>query len=260
MSSRVALVTGGAKGIGRGISLALARMPDVVMVISVDKDVTAGERLVAEGPPGKIANVCADLGLAEECQRSVAEAVAQTGRLDLLVNNVGIQTAETSRPVHELPDDMWHRLMDVNLSSYFRMSKWALPHMMTSLGGRGGAIINIASAQGHQSQQSIPAYAASKGAILSLTRQMALDYAQEAIRVMCVCPGTVRTPLADAVLADHGTTYDDCMHDNLVLGGVGDPGNIADVVTFLAGPGAAFMTGEFVNVDGGIMAKGSWTT
>ena len=140
------------------------------------------------------------------------------------------------------------------------MSKFAIPEMRKR---GGGAIINTASVQGLQSQKLVPAYAASKGGVLSLTRQMALDYAEENIRVLAVCPGTIDTEMVRTIArTEQGDT------DQIVagwgkghpLGRVGQGTDIANVVLFLASDKASFMTGEHVNVDGGFMAQGAWAT
>lgn len=253
--TRVAIVTGAANGIGRAITQSLACDSTVARVFAVDHDAKAGQALSDEHRA--VTFLQADLGSKSDCELSVREAVRLGGGLDILVNNVGIQTPANSKPVHELSDEAWHQVLDVNLTSYFRMAKHSLPVMRES---GGGVIINMASVQGLQSQQDIPAYAASKGAILSLTRQMALDYSSWGIRVLSVCPGTIRTPLVADLLAAAGKSFDDIRHDDLVMGGVGEPEHIADVVQFLCSDKAAYMTGEAICVDGGIMAKGSWNT
>jgi len=254
--SRFAVVTGAANGIGRAISSTLAHDATVSRVFAVDRDSDAGASLERENP-GKVTFLKADLGLAESCRDAVAQiANATSGKIDILCNNVGIQSTETSLPLHELSDDLWKETMNINLNSYFWMSKHSLPLMRS----RGGVIVNMSSVQGFQSQKGIPHYAASKGAILSLTRQMAIEYASWGVRVVSVCPGTIRTKLVEGLLADAGKDFDDIVHDDLVFGGVGMPQHVADVVHFLCGDGAAYISGEAITVDGGIMAKGSWNT
>jgi NAD(P)-dependent dehydrogenase (short-subunit alcohol dehydrogenase family) len=153
---------------------------------------------------------------------------------------------------------MWDRILDVNLKSYFLMSKYALPEIRRR---GGGAIINTASVQGLQSQRRVPAYAASKGGVLSLTRQMALDYAAERIRVLAICPGTIDTEMVrasaarepdgvEAALDRYGKTHP--------IGRIGTGQDIANMVVFLASDKASFMTGEYVCIDGGYMALGAW--
>ena len=183
------------------------------------------------------------------------QAVALWGGVDVLANNVGIQPLHSYLPAHELPEEMWDRIIDVNLKSGFLMTKYAVP-VMKERGG--GVIINTASVQGLQSAKGIAPYAASKGGMLSLTRQLALEYAADNIRVLAVNPGTIETPLA---AAGTGNDYAKLRQEGAKahpIGRIGKPEEIASVVLFLASDGASFMTGEFVNVDGGLMAKGAW--
>jgi NAD(P)-dependent dehydrogenase (short-subunit alcohol dehydrogenase family) len=178
--------------------------------------------------------------------------------LDVIFNNVGIQPAESYCTAEDTPEEVWDRIMDVNVKSHFLMAKYGIPHIRKR---GGGAIINNASVQGLQSMKGVPPYAASKGAVLSLTRQLAVEYAHEGIRVLAICPGTIDTPLVRVALGRDPSTYE----ENLAraaqahpLGRIGTPDEIANVVLFLASDAASFMTGEYVCVDGGMMAKGAW--
>ena len=176
----------------------------------------------------------------------------------MLCNNVGIQPTDSYQPIHEVSDQTWERIIGVNLTSCFRMSRGCLPHMLEA---GAGVIINTASVQGLQSAKGVPAYAASKGAILSLTRQMALDYAEQGIRVLAVNPGTIDTPLVDEALDAVGGDEEQIrvsMAATHPMNRIGQPSEVARVVLFLASDDASFMTGESVCVDGGIMARGSW--
>jgi NAD(P)-dependent dehydrogenase (short-subunit alcohol dehydrogenase family) len=255
---RVVIITGGALGIGRACALEFAREGAQVTIADIND--AAGrstvEAIEALGGAGHL--VIADVARASECQRVVAETVERFGGVDVLFNNVGIQPQESYQNVEDTTEEMWDRILDVNLKSYFLMSKYALPEIRRR---GGGAIINTASVQGLQSQRGVPAYAASKGGILSLTRQMALDYAAEHIRVLAVCPGSIDTDMArvaaarepdglEAALARFGRTHP--------IGRIGTGQDIANVVLFLASDKASFMTGEYVCVDGGYVALGAW--
>jgi NAD(P)-dependent dehydrogenase (short-subunit alcohol dehydrogenase family) len=258
--NKVVIVTGGALGIGRACALAFAR--EGARVTIADINPAAGEeaiQAIEAIPPGNGVHLAvADVSKASECQRVVEETIDHFGGVDVLVNNVGIQPLDSYQRAEDTTEEQWDRILNVNLKSYFLMSKFALPEIRKR---GGGAVINTASVQGLQSQRRVPAYAASKGGVLSLTRQMALDYAADNIRVLAVCPGTIDTEMVrtaarlepdgvEAALARFGKSHP--------LGRIGTGQDIANVVMFLASDAAAFMTGEYVCVDGGYMALGAW--
>jgi NAD(P)-dependent dehydrogenase (short-subunit alcohol dehydrogenase family) len=255
-NGKVVIVTGGANGIGRAISRAFAQAGAHVLCADLNQD--AGNALAAESAAfaGEIVFCAANVATGAGAQTVVDQAVTTWGGLDILCNNVGIQPREAYLPAHELPEEMWDRILAVNLKSAFLMTKFSIPHLRAR---GGGVIINTASVQGLQSAKEVSAYAASKGGILSLTRQLALEYAADNIRVLAVNPGSVDTPLLRATVdgeptaemrAEWGKPHP--------LGRIAQPEEIASVVLFLASDGASFMTGESVCVDGGMMAKGAW--
>jgi NAD(P)-dependent dehydrogenase (short-subunit alcohol dehydrogenase family) len=243
---------------GRGAALEFARQGAAVTIADIDRP--AGQQAVQdiEHEGGQALLVEADLARAADCERVVRETVARFGGVDVLFNNVGIQPLESYRTAEDTSEAQWDRILDVNLKSYFLMAKYAIPELRKR---GGGAIVNNASVQGLQSVKGVPAYAASKGGVLSLTRQLAIEYAAEGIRVLAICPGTIDTEMVrtaaarepgpvEATLAQWGKSHP--------IGRIGTPQDIANVVTFLASDRAGFMTGEFVCVDGGYMALGAW--
>lgn len=254
------VVTGGAYGIGRGIALAFAREGANVTIADINKDVgnTVVSQIVDLGSKGIL--VCADVSSGTECKRVISETVKIFGGVDILINNVGIQWPGSYLSVDEMPEEMWDRIIGVNLKSYFLMSKYSIPEIR-KMGG--GVIVNTASVQGLQSQKLVPAYAASKGGILSLTRQMAVEYASENIRVLAVNPGTIDTEMLRVIAATVSEDTDEIVQQwgkGHPIGRLGTPDDIANVVLFLASDKASFMTGENVTVDGGFMALGAWAT
>lgn len=258
LAGRSFVVTGGALGIGGGIADAAAAAGARVLV--VDRDADAGrarvERIAAAG--GESAFLQADLATHAGCRAAVERAVAVFGGVDVLCNNVGVQPPESYATAEDTTEEMWDLIMAVNVKSYFLTAKYAIPHLRRR---GGGVIINVASVQGLQSAPLVPAYAASKGAVLSLTRQLAIDYARENIRVLAVCPGSIDTPLLRAAAAMQDGDVDRTVREwgrSHPIGRTGQPADIASVVVFLAGPGASFMTGEYVCVDGGYNALGAW--
>lgn len=255
---KVAVITGGAFGIGKATAIAFARAGAAVSVADIDE--VAGkaleESIAHEG--GRCLFVAADVSQSAACRRVVADTVERFGSLDVLFNNVGIQPPESYVNVEHTPEALWDRILDVNLKSFFLMAKYAIPHMRAR---SGGVIVNNASVQGLQSMSGVPAYAASKGGVLSLTRQMAVDYARENIRVLAVCPGTIDTELVRAIATKAGSDIDATLHRfglTHPIGRIGTGDDIANVVLFLSSSRASFMTGEHVCVDGGYMALGAW--
>jgi NAD(P)-dependent dehydrogenase (short-subunit alcohol dehydrogenase family) len=230
-------------------------------VAIADHNTAAGRdtlaRLLLQGG-GRAILVVGDISHASICQRVVNRTVQEFGGVDVVFNNVGIQPPESNCRVEDLPDRLWDRMIDVNLKSYFLMAKYALPELRKR---GGGVIINNASVQGLQSQKGVPAYAASKGGVLALTRQMAVEYAAENIRVVAVCPGTIDTDMVRAAAAREPDGVQAALErwgKRHPLGRIGTGQDVANVVTFLASERAAFITGEFVCVDGGYMALGAW--
>ena len=257
---KVVIVTGGAYGIGKDTALEFAREGASVTIADVNEE--AGREVESDlqslGAGGLL--VTADLAHIDECRRVVSRTVDAFGGVDILFNNVGIQSPDSYLNVEDTPEELWDRILDVNLKSYYMMSKFAIPEMRKR---GGGAIVNTASVQGLQSQKLVPAYAASKGGVLSLTRQMALDYAEENIRVLAVCPGTIDTEMVRTIARMEEGDPDETVEEwgkGHPIGRVGQGVDVANVVLFLASDKASFMTGEHVNVDGGFMALGAWAS
>lgn len=257
---KVAIITGGAHGIGRATALAFAREGAAVTIADVAG--AEGQAAVDEirGAGGRALLVVADVSDSQHCRRVVEETVRAFGGVDILFNNVGIQPPESYLNVEDTPEEMWDRILAVNLKSYYLMAKYTIPQLRRR---GGGVIVNTASVQGLQSQKLVPAYAASKGGVLSLTRQMALDYAEENIRVLAVCPGAIDTEMLRRAAAMEGGDVEETIRRwgrTHPIGRIGTGEDVANVVLFLASDKASFMTGEYVCVDGGYMALGAWAS
>ena len=259
-AEKVVVVTGGAYGIGRGTAVAFAKEGASVTIADINDKV--GHDTVAEinqlGSKGIF--IHADVSKTSECDKVVSETSETFGGIDILFNNVGIQPLNSYLNVENTSEALWDRILNVNLKSCFLMSRQVIPEIRKR---GGGVIINTASVQGLQSQKLVPAYAASKGGILSLTRQMALDYASENIRVVAVNPGIIDTHLVRTVASNEPGDSDELIQkwgQKHPVGRIGTPDDIANVVLFLASDKASFITGEHVNVDGGLMAVGAWST
>ena len=256
-SGKVVLVTGGANGIGRAICQGFASAGANVLCLDVNS--TAGNELASQdNSPGTIAFRQCNVAKSADCQAAVEDAVTRWGGLDVICNNAGIQPKSSYLPVHELTEEMWDAILDVNLKSTYYMSHFGIPHLKAR---GGGSIINTASVQGMASANHVSAYAASKGGLISLTRQLALDYGVDKIRVNGVAPGTIDTGMPHAyepIPAEEHHKMRAEWGERHPLNRIGQPEEIAHVVMFLASDYASFMTGETVCVDGGLMAKGAW--
>jgi NAD(P)-dependent dehydrogenase (short-subunit alcohol dehydrogenase family) len=257
---RVVLVTGGALGIGRGTVEAFAREGADVAIADVDREAAESLARSLETAGARALATVGDVSVADDAERMVAETVGALGRLDVLVNNAGIQPVDWYFRVEDTPEEVWDRILGVNLKGTFLVSKYALPRIREA---GGGAVVNMASVQGLQSMPKVPSYAASKGGILSLTRNMALDYARENIRVNAVCPGTIDSEMVRASARAEGGNIEanvrryGAFHP---IGRIGLPSDVAEAVLFLASERASFITGEHLCVDGGFMAQGAWAT
>jgi NAD(P)-dependent dehydrogenase (short-subunit alcohol dehydrogenase family) len=246
---RVAIVTGGAQGIGRAVALSLAR--EGAAVVIADRDGPAA-RALAEGIQswgGLARAVVADVADEADTARIATDAVAAFGGVDVLINNAGIQQPGT---VESTPLEQWNATIGVNLTGVYLTSRFVLPEMRRR---GGGAIVNVASLHGLLTEPGWSAYAASKGGVIALTRGMALDYAAEGIRVNCVCPGTIDTSLLRSAAQLESRTHPEerlrAWASRLPAGRLGTPEEVADLILFLAGPRAGFITGAVYSVDGG---------
>ena len=249
LEGKVALVTGGATGIGLGSARALAAEGATVVLFGPDRG-ALDAATVELGGIGIVGDVASSASVAN----LFAEIASRFSRLDIVVNSAAIQPYGT---VETMDETGWDRVLAVNLRGIYLTGHHAVP-MLRAAGG--GAIVNIASVQGIACQTNLAAYVASKGAVLALTRAMALDHAKDGIRVNAVCPGSVDTPMLRFAASENldGKTEDEVVASwgaAHPIGRVGTTADVGNMVAFLAGPRAAFCTGGEYKVDGGLLAK-----
>ncbi|SNB47176.1 glucose 1-dehydrogenase [Geobacter sp. DSM 9736] len=248
MTGKVAIVTGGAQGIGKGIVKRL--LQEGMSALIADMDGEAAEEAAAEYVRlGEVAGAQADVGNEADVERMVREAVSRFGRLDLLVNNAGIASHDWG-PVERLDLVTWNRVITVNLTGVFLCSKYSIPHLRKTK----GSIVNIASTRALQSEPDTEPYSASKGGVVALTHALAMSLGPE-IRVNCISPGWI-----DVGDWKKGGRRDTAMlrpedHAQHPAGRAGSPEDVAEMVLYLASPGAAFVTGQNLIIDGGMTRR-----
>lgn len=246
------MITGGASGIGRASALLFARAGATVGVVDLDQQ--AGQAVVEEivRDGGEAIFERADVTRADECECAVRRTVSELGGIHVLFNNAGIIRRAS---VVELSEEDWDRVMAVNVKSMFLMSRLVVPIMAKS---GGGSIINMASGWGLAGGPRAAVYCASKGAVVLLTKAMAVDHGPQHIRVNCICPGDTDTNMLRQEAQQLGEREDRFLSGSAhrPLGRVGRPEEIAQAALYLASEAASFVTGTALVVDGGGLAGG----
>ncbi len=255
LNDRVVLLTGGATGIGRAIALDMAAAGATVAIGDTNVDGGQGTAEEIRGAGGKASFRACDVADADQVTALVDAAVADFGRLDVLVNDAGISGG--SRRLHELDIDAWDRTIAVNLRGTFLCARAAIPHLLRNARS---AMVNIASTYGIIGAPLAASYCASKGGIVNLTRQLAVDYSPDGLRVNAICPGYIDTdmgghraslPPAEQAAARARREANAALQP---IGRQAQAEEVARVATFLASDDASFMTGSIVTVDGGCTA------
>ena len=257
LDNHVAIVTGAGRGIGRATALELARMGADVVVAELDRagaERTAGE---VRGLGRRALVAVTDVTSRKDLAAMVDAARAEFGRVDILVNNAGIYRAAATLDVTE---EHWDAIMNINAKAVFFATQAVLPAMIAA---RRGAIVSLASMAGKVGSRTNLPYNASKAAVISMTKSLALAHAADGIRVNCVCPGFVETDMWTAVSREQGALLGMSPEEftrqrlrSVPLGRMERPEDVANVIAFLASPRAEYMTGQALSVDGGLVMHG----
>jgi NAD(P)-dependent dehydrogenase (short-subunit alcohol dehydrogenase family) len=250
LSGKVALITGGASGIGRATAILFAQEGAAVAIADIDEEQGRAVVREIESQGGRSLFILCDVTGAEDCQQAVETTLGRLGQLDILFNNAGIIRRAD---VVETTEAEWELVMDVNVKSIFLMCKFAVPYMARS---GGGAIINASSGWGLRGGRKAASYCASKGAVVNLTRAMAIDHGHQKIRVNCVCPGDVDTPLLRHEARQIGQSEAEFLAEaaDRPLRRYGQPEEIAHAVLYLASDASSYVTGAALVIDGGGLA------
>ncbi|EGX89443.1 tropinone reductase, putative [Cordyceps militaris CM01] len=260
---KVAIVTGaGAAGsdLGNGRAIALLLAEDGASVICVDRDETLAQRtveMIQEQGSGSGVAFRADVTSDDDCSQCVSRAMAEYGRLDILVNNVGI--LGPSGTAENVDIAAWAKGLEINVTSMMIMAKHAIPAMLKNEAGEGGirgSIVNMGSVAGLQGGTQSLLYPTSKGAVVNMTRAMAANHGQDGIRVNCVCPGMVYTPMVYNAGSGMSQEMREARRDRSILRTEGNAWDVASAVRFLAGNEARWITGTILTVDAGATCAG----
>jgi NAD(P)-dependent dehydrogenase (short-subunit alcohol dehydrogenase family) len=247
LDHKCAIVTGGASGIGLATARLFAEEGASVVIadINAEQGKQAEQSITAGG--GRAVFVPCDVTLAADCRRAVKVAVERFGRLDIVFNNAGIVRRAD---VIGTTEDEWDKVMDVNVKSIFLMSKYAVPELVKQ---GGGSIVNMGSGWGVKGGRNAVSYCASKGAVVNMTRAMAIDHGRQNIRVNCICPGDTDTPMLRDEARQLGQAEDIFMAEaaERPLNRYAQPIEIAQSVLYLVSDAASYVTGAVLAVDGG---------
>ena len=248
--NKVAVITGAGGGMGRAAALRFSKEGAKVVIADIDGEAMRETHGLIAEQGGEATAISADISQQVQVQRLMAEANESYGSLDIIYNNAGIGPPADAA-VTELEESTWDLVMGVNLRGTFLCSKYGIPYLVAN---GGGSVINVASIAGMRANTLLPstAYTVSKGGIVSLTRQMAADYADKQVRVNAICPGPINTPTLAPFFEDPEVERQ--FRERIPLGRMGEPSDVIHLALYLASDEASWMTGSIITIDGGITA------
>jgi len=250
LEGKVALITGGSLGLGKATAHLFAQEGANVVITGRTEKTLVEKVGKAKDAGHEISHIVSDVSKEADCREAVDFTLDKYGKIDILFNNAGILGVGRT---HETEIEFWDKVFAINVRGTYLMSKFTIPHMLEN---GGGSIVNNSSILGLKALPGVAAYNSTKGAVTQLTRSMALDYAQDGIRVNAICPGTIETPMVDGLLdgmPDRGAA-EDLFKSFHPMGRFGTAEEIANAVLFLCDDNVGFMTGTMLSVDGGWVA------
>jgi NAD(P)-dependent dehydrogenase (short-subunit alcohol dehydrogenase family) len=249
-AGKVVIVTGGGSGIGRATALAFHASGAATAVADIDRDAAAATAALITAAGGQAIAIGVDVADPDSVRSMVAATVARFGGLDLAANCAGILTAPASTA--DCTEAEWDRTIAVNLKGVWLSMKYQIPELLKQ---GGGAIVNIASAAGLIAAPNFAAYTASKHGVVGLTRAAAVEYASRGIRINCLCPGFIRTPMvAPPSIESSPGLARQLAGEGYPIGRIGEPEEVADAVLWLCSPQSSFVLGAALPIDGGLTA------
>jgi len=246
LDGKVSVITGGGSGMGRATSELFAESGADVVVVDVDEDAASEtvESIEKGDAPGTATSIVADVSDSQDTERYISRTVEEFGSIDVLYNNAGMP--QSSTPIQDASEEAWDKIMAVNVKSAFLSAKYSVPYMLEQ---DNAVILNTASISGHRPRSGIAAYATSKGGMITLTKQLAWELAEDHIRVNAICPVATDTDMLPKFV---GESLDmDDLTESIPMGFLAQPEDIAHTAAFLASDNARLVTGQVVNVGGG---------
>lgn len=255
LKDKVAIITGATSGIGRATAILFSE--EGAKVVVVGRRTEEGKETVnmAEEAGGRAVFIRTDVSKVSQVKEMVEETVRNFGRIDVLFNNAGINPEPARKSVFECPEEDWDRIMEINLKGVFLGSKYVIPHMIEN---KSGSIINTSSCYGHAGMKNRCAYGTSKGAIITLTKDMAMDCAPYNIRVNCISPAIIETDIARSLIEEarkNKDLWDQIIGSKVPLNRPGQPEDVAYAALYLASDESNWVTGINLMVDGGYGAQ-----